>query len=170
MPDESLTAWSIGFQMQIQGCKSLACLGLYHPLWHTSALYPRGSCFRDLKPSQSRRSISSSVTSEDIPAFKSACLQVCRVAKLFAKHFKIEEQSKDLQSRCVNIATGTPHRLSKLVECGSLRLDRLKLLVLDAALDAKQRQALVCQILHTDKNAIEGLPPSAVIAMSIPRS
>lgn len=66
------------------------------------------------------------------------------MAKLFAKHFKIEEQSKDLQSRCVNIATGTPHRLSKLVECGSLRLDRLKLLVLDAALDAKQRQALVC--------------------------
>ena len=72
--------------------------------------------------------------------FKSAAdLQICRVSKLFAKHFKIEEQSKDLQSRCVNIATGTPHRMGKLVELESLKLDRMKLLILDAALDAKQR-------------------------------
>ena len=73
---------------------------------------------------------------------KSACLQICRVAKLFAKHFKVEEQSKDLQSRCVNIATGTPHRMRKLVQLNSLQLGRLKLLILDAALDAKQRQVV----------------------------
>lgn len=65
------------------------------------------------------------------------------MAKLFAKHFKIEEQIKDLQSRSVNIAAGTPHRVGKLVAVGSLRLDRLKLVILDVALDAKQRQASI---------------------------
>lgn len=33
----------------------------------------------------------------------------CRVAKLFAKHFKIEEQIEVLKKR-VNIAAGTPNR------------------------------------------------------------
>lgn len=70
-------------------------------------------------------------------------LQVCRVAKLFAKHFKLEEQQQELQSRCVNIATGTPNRMAKLAEIAALKLGRLQFLILDTALDAKQRQASV---------------------------
>ena len=66
-------------------------------------------------------------------------MQRCRLGKLFAKHFKVEEQQRELDSRCINIATGTPHRMCKLADEGSLRFDRFKLLVLDAALDAKQR-------------------------------
>ncbi len=34
-------------------------------------------------------------------------LQACKVAKLFAKHFKVEEQQQALQAACTNIATGT---------------------------------------------------------------
>lgn len=66
-------------------------------------------------------------------------LQVCKVAKLFAKHFKVEEQQKELSSRPVNIATGTPNRMAKLAETGHLKLNRLKLLLIDCALDAKNR-------------------------------
>ena len=69
-------------------------------------------------------------------------MQICRIAKLFAKHFKVEEQQSDLSSRAVNIASGTPNRMTKLAESGHLKLDRLQLLLLDCALDAKNRLAL----------------------------
>ena len=66
-------------------------------------------------------------------------MQGCRLGKLFAKHFKVEGQQRGLESRCINIATGTPNRMCKLADEGCLRFGRFKLLVLDAALDAKQR-------------------------------
>lgn len=54
----------------------------------------------------------------------------------------MEEQQKDLQ-RPVTLATGTPNRLDKLADLGSLKFDRLKLLLLDVALDLKDRYFLV---------------------------
>ena len=36
------------------------------------------------------------------------------------------------------MAAGTPHRLAVLCAAGALRMDRLRLLVLDMCLDAKQ--------------------------------
>ena len=45
-------------------------------------------------------------------------MKACRVAKLYAKHFKVEEQKKVLQEAVVNVATGTPNRLVKLAEDG----------------------------------------------------
>lgn len=75
---------------------------------------------------------------QSIP-LKSPFLQACRVAKLFAKHFKVDEQEKELQARCVNIAVGTPNRIAKLAELGALNFGRLKLIVIDCALDAKER-------------------------------
>ncbi len=68
-------------------------------------------------------------------------VQECRVAKLFAKHFKVEEQQRLLEASVVGIASGTPNRLSKLADLDALKLDRLRLLVLDVHIDAKQRCA-----------------------------
>ena len=65
--------------------------------------------------------------------------QECRIAKLFAKHFKEEEQTKYLEEHTVKIATGTPNRLRKLAEKGTLRLGALHLLILDIEVDAKGR-------------------------------
>ncbi len=70
--------------------------------------------------------------------------QACRIAKLFAKHMKLPEQQKHLESHVVGVGCGTPNRLLKLADIDALKLDRLKLLVLDMQLDAKQRYVLTC--------------------------
>jgi len=66
----------------------------------------------------------------------------CRIAKLFAKHFKIHEQVESLKSQPAAIGTGTPHRLSNLVETEALKLERIKYIVLDVRLDVKKRTIL----------------------------
>ncbi|KAK8933593.1 hypothetical protein KSP39_PZI015952 [Platanthera zijinensis] len=60
----------------------------------------------------------------------------CRPAKLFAKHMKVVEQVELLKSR-VNIASGTPSRIKKLVDMDTLLLSRLAVVVLDMRCDAK---------------------------------
>ncbi|PHU18741.1 hypothetical protein BC332_14436 [Capsicum chinense] len=60
----------------------------------------------------------------------------CRAAKLFSKHMKIEEQASSLQNR-VNIASGTPSRIKKLIDMEALDLSRLAVIVLDMKSDAK---------------------------------
>ncbi|KAJ4969318.1 hypothetical protein NE237_016019 [Protea cynaroides] len=60
----------------------------------------------------------------------------CRGAKLFAKHMKVEDQVFMLKSR-VNIASGTPSRIMKLIDMEALGLSRLALIVLDMHTDAK---------------------------------
>ena len=66
-------------------------------------------------------------------------LQACRIAKLFSKHIKVPEQQQHLDSHAVGIGCGTPNRLLKLADIDALKLDRLRLLLLDVQLDAKQR-------------------------------
>ncbi len=63
---------------------------------------------------------------------------------------KLPEQQKHLESHVVGVGCGTPNRLLKLADADALHLDRLKLLVLDVQLDAKQRYILtrVCALLH----------------------
>ncbi|XP_055811231.1 uncharacterized protein LOC129880974 [Solanum dulcamara] len=60
----------------------------------------------------------------------------CRAAKLFSKHMKIEEQASSLKNR-VNIASGTPSRIKKLIDVEALGLSRLAVIVLDMKTDAK---------------------------------
>lgn len=60
----------------------------------------------------------------------------CRAAKLFSKHMKIEEQVAALKNR-VNIASGTPSRIKKLIDVEALDLSRLAVIVLDMKTDAK---------------------------------
>ncbi|KAK4130133.1 hypothetical protein BT67DRAFT_465209 [Trichocladium antarcticum] len=62
------------------------------------------------------------------------------VAKLFAKHFKVEEQVAFLKKHRTGVAVGTPQRLIDLIENDSLCLDSLKRLVVDAShIDQKKR-------------------------------
>merc|ERR1712126_786752 len=55
----------------------------------------------------------------------------CKTAKLFSKHFKLEEQSKSLSEKVSHLAVGTPHRVVSLIENGSLKLNELKVVVVD---------------------------------------
>ena len=61
------------------------------------------------------------------------------MGKLFAKHFKVGEQQEALAKGPLAVAVGTPNRIGKLADLGALRLDRLKYLLVDVHLDAKQR-------------------------------
>ncbi|KAL1835463.1 hypothetical protein VTJ49DRAFT_6672 [Mycothermus thermophilus] len=62
------------------------------------------------------------------------------VSKLFAKHFKLEEQVSFLQKTRTGIAVGTPQRLIDLIENDALSLENLKRVVVDAShIDQKKR-------------------------------
>ncbi|KAK4461383.1 U3-containing 90S pre-ribosomal complex subunit-domain containing protein [Cladorrhinum samala] len=62
------------------------------------------------------------------------------VAKLFAKHFKVEEQVAFLKKTRSGLAVGTPQRLIDLIENESLSLDHLRRIVIDAShIDQKKR-------------------------------
>lgn len=60
----------------------------------------------------------------------------CHAAKLFSKHMKLQEQIALLKNR-VNIASGTPSRIKKLMDAEALGLSRLQVLVLDLHPDVK---------------------------------
>ncbi|TXG72815.1 hypothetical protein EZV62_001394 [Acer yangbiense] len=60
----------------------------------------------------------------------------CHAAKLFSKHMKVEEQVSVLKNR-VNIASGTPSRIKKLIDIEALGISRLALIVLDMHVDVK---------------------------------
>eukprot|EP00118_Oscarella_pearsei_P026600 m.835 g.835 ORF g.835 m.835 type:complete len:228 (+) comp4982_c0_seq1:28-711(+) len=63
-----------------------------------------------------------------------------KVAKLFAKHFKVEAQMSYLATHMCNIAVGTPNRLTNLIEKDGLKLESLKYFVIDWTWqDKKQR-------------------------------
>ncbi|KAM4064997.1 u3-containing 90S pre-ribosomal complex subunit [Hirsutella rhossiliensis] len=65
------------------------------------------------------------------------------VAKLFAKHIKVDEQVAFLTSRKTGIGVGTPARLMELMDNGALSLDKLQRLVVDAShIDQKKRGVL----------------------------
>lgn len=69
------------------------------------------------------------------------------MAKLFAKHIKIEQQKEMLESNVIHIAVGSPNRLQKLADLGALDMQRLRLICLDVSLDVKDRylMAHVCR-------------------------
>ncbi|CDH50212.1 hypothetical protein RO3G_03958 [Lichtheimia corymbifera JMRC:FSU:9682] len=61
-----------------------------------------------------------------------------KIAKLFAKHLKVEEQVDFLNRQPIHIGVGTPNRIKLLVEQGHLKLDALELVVVDTEKNAKQ--------------------------------
>ncbi|XP_075662461.1 uncharacterized protein LOC142631967 isoform X1 [Castanea sativa] len=60
----------------------------------------------------------------------------CHAVKLFSKHMKVEEQVSLLKNR-VNIASGTPSRIKKLIDIEALALSRLAVILLDIHPDVK---------------------------------
>lgn len=55
----------------------------------------------------------------------------CKTVKLFAKHIKVSEQELTLESQVVHFGIGTPSRILKLLQNGSLKTSRLKYVILD---------------------------------------
>ncbi|EPE24304.1 hypothetical protein GLAREA_08155 [Glarea lozoyensis ATCC 20868] len=71
------------------------------------------------------------------------------VAKLFAKHIKIQDSVKFLKSTRTGIAVGTPTRLKDLLEDGALIVDRLERIVVDTShIDVKKRGILDMKETH----------------------
>ena len=60
----------------------------------------------------------------------------CKIGKLFAKHFKVQDQVVALRQP-FPIVVGTPNRLSKLIELGALSLSETKLVLVDLQIDSK---------------------------------
>ncbi|XP_073229504.1 uncharacterized protein C3orf26 homolog [Porites lutea] len=55
----------------------------------------------------------------------------CKTVKLFAKHMKMSEQESFLDSHVVHFGIGTPSRILKLLQNGTLKTSRLKYVILD---------------------------------------
>ncbi|KAG6952948.1 hypothetical protein JG687_00012695 [Phytophthora cactorum] len=66
----------------------------------------------------------------------------CRVAKLFAKHMKADEQAKQLANNYLPIAVGTPARVKKLLEMNALSLKHTTHVIFDMEKDKKQLTVL----------------------------
>ncbi|ORE07893.1 hypothetical protein BCV72DRAFT_289805 [Rhizopus microsporus var. microsporus] len=73
-----------------------------------------------------------------------------KIAKLFAKHFKIEEQVYFLEREPIHIGVGTPNRLQVLVDQGHLKLDKLELVVIDTEKNPKKFNIFDLQEVRTD--------------------
>ena len=80
----------------------------------------------------------------------SAKLIKCKIAKLYAKHFKVQEQIEMLSKEYYPIAIGTPNRLSKLIEMGSLSLKHTKIALVDITLDSKRYNILTLNEIKQD--------------------
>jgi hypothetical protein len=74
-------------------------------------------------------------------------------AKLFAKHFKLQEHVEMLQVFWP-VVVGTPNRLLKLVEMGALSFTRTKLLVVDSTKNTKKFDILDIQGVKEDLVAL----------------
>lgn len=74
---------------------------------------------------------------------KSAATPTLHIAKLFSRHFSPAQQTEYLASHNVAAGAGTAQRVATLLSKGSLKVDRLRLLVLDVGWrDEKQRAML----------------------------
>ncbi|KAF2460270.1 U3-containing 90S pre-ribosomal complex subunit-domain containing protein [Lineolata rhizophorae] len=64
----------------------------------------------------------------------------CTVAKLFAKHIKLQEAIESCKKLKMNIGVGTPQRVHDLLEDGALSSKGLRRIVIDASyIDQKKR-------------------------------
>ena len=72
-----------------------------------------------------------------------------KVAKLYAKHFKVNEQVEMLQEKIV-IGVGTPNRINKLIEVGALSLSETDIFVIDSHKDGKDFTILTLPEVKND--------------------
>ncbi|KAH8802779.1 U3-containing 90S pre-ribosomal complex subunit-domain containing protein [Xylogone sp. PMI_703] len=82
-----------------------------------------------------------------------------KIAKLFAKHIKIEDSVKFLSSTRTGMAVGTPTRIRDLIEQGALAIDRLERIVIDASyVDQKKRGILEIRETQVSLTLLLGRP------------
>jgi superfamily II DNA/RNA helicase len=74
----------------------------------------------------------------------------CIIAKLFAKHFKLQEQVEFLNTQTSYIAVGTPNRIAKLIEYGALQLSHTQVVLLDTWADSKAFNLLTLPDIRKD--------------------
>ncbi|KAI9469455.1 hypothetical protein LPJ78_000263 [Coemansia sp. RSA 989] len=74
---------------------------------------------------------------ELVKMFRPLCKR--NVMKLFSRHIKISQQREMLKQTAVDIAVGTPNRVRKLLEEQSVKVNRLRLVVVDCWQDDKMR-------------------------------
>lgn len=82
---------------------------------------------------------SSAVRSVEIIRALPSINQLCKIGKLFAKHFKVEDQVEHLKQSVVKVVVGTPSRMKKLVELGALSFSHVDLIIVDVFRDLKER-------------------------------
>ncbi|OXV09662.1 hypothetical protein Egran_02580 [Elaphomyces granulatus] len=71
------------------------------------------------------------------------------VAKLFAKHIKLDEAKKFVQRTRINIGVGTPQRLIDLIESKTLKVQELERIVIDGSyIDQKKRGIFDMKEMH----------------------
>jgi ubiquitin carboxyl-terminal hydrolase 48 len=66
----------------------------------------------------------------------------CKIAKLFAKHMKVQEQVELLSKSYQPIAIGTPGRMKKLLEMNALSFQHTTHLIIDLQIDKKNMTIL----------------------------
>ncbi|KAJ1832905.1 cms1 ribosomal small subunit [Coemansia sp. RSA 2711] len=76
------------------------------------------------------------------------------VAKLFSRHVKIDVQREMLGKSAVDVAVGTPNRVRRLLQGGDLKLNRLRLVVVDCWQDHKMRTVVDMDDTRDDLFAI----------------
>ena len=74
----------------------------------------------------------------------------CKIAKLFAKHIKIQQQIDYLLSQEYPIAIGTPNRLNKLIELGALSLSKSRIVLIDTYTDKKDFSVMTLPLVCDD--------------------
>jgi len=77
----------------------------------------------------------------------------CKVAKLFAKHMKIQDQADQLERIFLPIAVGTPGRVKALLEMKALSLEHTKHVIFDMEKDKKSLTML--QLNDTAKDMMD---------------
>ncbi|XP_077150252.1 protein CMSS1 isoform X2 [Ranitomeya variabilis] len=86
-----------------------------------------------------------------------------KIMKLFAKHLKIKDQIKWLESNVIHLGVGTPERIKALIEQDGLSLQSLKYLVLDWNWRDKKQRRMV-DIPEVKKSMVELLESGLIAA------
>ncbi|KAJ8314892.1 hypothetical protein KUTeg_007042 [Tegillarca granosa] len=97
------------------------------PKWKklTKSELPPGSPLLLIITSSAIRAVQLNREIQDFKGEEAKC------AKLFAKHFKLEEQKKYLAKQICHMGIGTPNRLQALLKDNSLHLKNVKTIVVD---------------------------------------
>merc|ERR1712146_346310 len=72
-----------------------------------------------------------------------------RIAKLFSRHMKQAQQDSFLKEGC-SLAVGTPSRVHKLIDSGSLDIKSISLICIDMKKDAKKLQIFTLKDMEQD--------------------